>query len=144
MAWANWNAAYSYAFDKYVEADTYNYQAWGFIGKAQAHVYNVTPGEVRNALQDLVDACNRLYWGVESVLTYKAGEVPAYTTLWLMKNTNEGVGGDVDMNAILTALWGSKEWQTLLFVAYVDAMRGSISEKTVTEQAMGNYLRHFL
>ncbi len=53
-------------------------------------------------------------------------------------------GGSVDMGDILTAMWASENWQTLLFVSYVDAMRGSISEKTVTEQAMGNYLRHFL
>ena len=50
----------------------------------------------------------------------------------------------VDMNAILDAMWVSLDWQTLLFIAYIDAMRGSISEKTVTETSMANYLRHFL
>jgi len=144
MAWANWNTAYSYAFNEYSDADTYNLQAWSNIGKAQGHVYNIPPGEVKNCCQDLVDACNRLYNGIECLLTYKAGEVPAYTTLWMMKNTQEGEGDGVDMNAILSAMWSSANTQTLLFIAYIDAMRGSISEKTVTQQSMADYLRHFL
>ena len=51
---------------------------------------------------------------------------------------------EIDMNAILDAMWASADWQTLVFISYVDAMRGSVSEKTVTEQSMANYLRHFL
>lgn len=62
---------------------------------------------------------------------------------WIDTNWPTG-GGAVDMDAILSALWDSVPWQTLLFVAYIDAMRGSVSEKTVTETAMANYLRHFL
>lgn len=144
MAWANWNAAYTYAFDAYNDADDYNLAAWQRIGWAQADVYSIPAGACKNACQHLVDACNKLYNGIEKLLTYKAGEAPAYTTLWMMKNTQEGAGGDVDMNAILTAMWESANSQTLLFITYIDAMRGSISEKTVTSQSMADYLRHFL
>jgi len=62
---------------------------------------------------------------------------------WIDSNWPNG-GGAVDMDAILSAMWSSKNWQTLLFIAYIDAMRGSISEKTVTQQSMADYLRHFL
>lgn len=61
----------------------------------------------------------------------------------LQEQIDAGIGA-VDMDAILDAMWNAKDWQTLLFVAYIDAMRGSVSEKTVTEQSMSNYLRHFL
>lgn len=61
----------------------------------------------------------------------------------LQAQIDAGVGA-VDMGTILNAMWASEDWQTLLFVAYIDAMRGSLSEKTVTEQSMANYLRHFL
>lgn len=62
---------------------------------------------------------------------------------WIDNNWPSG-GAAVDMNAILTAMWDSVDWQTLLFITYIDAMRGSLSEKTVTEQSMADYLRHFL
>lgn len=52
--------------------------------------------------------------------------------------------GVVDMNAMLDAMWESKSWQTLLFIVCIDGMRGSLSEKTVTKEAMAKYLRHFL
>lgn len=67
------------------------------------------------------------------------------TMQWLDNNIPwGGGGGGIAMSDILTAMWASENWQTLLFIAYVDAMRGSVSEKTVTETNMGNYLRHFL
>lgn len=62
---------------------------------------------------------------------------------WIDSNWPSG-GAAVDMNAILSAMWNSVNWQTLLFVTYIDAMRGSISEKTVTETNMANFMRHFL
>jgi len=87
-------------------------------------------------------------WDVRNDLSFGANS----TRYWLVKclqwidnNWPTGGGGaTVDMDAILDAMWASETWQTLLFIAYIDAMRGSISEKTVTETAMGNYLRHFL
>jgi len=77
-------------------------------------------------------------WGANSMQVYDLLALDWIDSNW------PGDGAAVDMNAILTALWGSANWQTLLFVAYIDAMRGSISEKTVTEKAMADYLRHFL
>lgn len=64
---------------------------------------------------------------------------------WVNDNwPTNGPPAEVTMDAILAALWASAEWQTLLFVTRIDAMRGSISEKTVTEKAMADQLRHFL
>lgn len=62
---------------------------------------------------------------------------------WINDNW-PGDAAEVDMQAILSAMWESLDWETLLFVTRIDAMRGSISEKTVTEQAMAEQLRHFL
>lgn len=61
----------------------------------------------------------------------------------LQDQIDEG-GGVVDMTAILNAMWAAESWETLLFIPYIDAMRGSISEKTVTGDAMGRFLRHFI
>ena len=67
------------------------------------------------------------------------------TLQWIDVNwSGGGAPAVVDMQAILDAMWASKTWQTLLFITYIDAMRGSVSEKTVTEQKMADYLRHFL
>lgn len=51
---------------------------------------------------------------------------------------------ELTMSKILDALWDAEPHQCLLFVPMIDAMRGAISEKTVTEQWMSNALRHFL
>jgi len=51
---------------------------------------------------------------------------------------------EITMDAILDAMWDSLGGQTMTFITYIDAMRGSISEKTVFEPYLSSYLRHFL
>lgn len=51
---------------------------------------------------------------------------------------------ELTMSKILDAMWDAKPHQCLLFVPMIDAMRGSIWNKTVTSEWMGNALRHFL
>lgn len=57
--------------------------------------------------------------------------------------SQEGGDGDVTMSAILDAMWKAEPHQSLLFIPMIDAMRGSIWNKTVTEEWMSNALRHF-
>lgn len=68
----------------------------------------------------------------------------AIALYWINDNWPIGNGAEVTMKSILDAMWDSEIWQTLLFITRIDAMRGSISEKTVTEQAMADQLRHFI
>lgn len=58
---------------------------------------------------------------------------------WPTPNGN----GEIDMAAILDAMWKSKGGQTMDFILYVDAMRGAISEKTVFAPYLASYLKHF-
>ncbi len=122
MAWANWNAAYTYMFGEYSNAADYNTTAWQKIGNAQGHTYDVTDPDTKSALQDLVDACNRLYFGIESLIGYKAGEVPAYTPLWMMKNTQESAGG-ITMDDILNNMLSASFEQLQKFIGIEDAYR---------------------
>lgn len=58
--------------------------------------------------------------------------------------SQEGGNGEIDMSAILDAMWAAKPYECLLFIPMIDAMRGSIQNKTVTSEYMANALRHFL
>ena len=84
------------------------------------------------------DMRNHFAFGADSVRYWVVKCLQWIDTNW------DGDGVPVDMSAILNAMWASLDWQTLLFIAYIDAMRGSLSEKTVTETSMANYLRHFM
>lgn len=100
-------------------------------------------GEDHEAIYDLYMGCIDLVTGTD-LLTFQYD--PFYPDMPIphFLEFHTGENGAVDMDAILSAMWESKEWQTLLFVTRIDAMRGSISEKTVTEKAMADQLRHFL
>ncbi|MBA7571645.1 hypothetical protein ES708_13411 [subsurface metagenome] len=58
--------------------------------------------------------------------------------------SQEGGNGEIDMTAILDAMWKAKPHQCLLFIPMIDAMRGSIQNKTVTSQYMADALKHFM
>lgn len=58
--------------------------------------------------------------------------------------SQEGGDAEIDMAAILDAMWKSKGGQTMDFILYVDAMRGAISEKTVYAPYLESYLKHFM
>jgi len=58
--------------------------------------------------------------------------------------SQEGGDGAIDMSAILDAMWECEKHQPLLFIPMIDAMRGSIQNKTVTMDWMSNALRHFI
>jgi len=66
------------------------------------------------------------------------------TLQWINDNWPENGDGEIDMTMILDAMWDCKKHQPLLFIPMIDAMRGSIQEKTVTTDWMSNALRHFL
>lgn len=51
---------------------------------------------------------------------------------------------ELTLSKIMDAMWNCKKHQSLLFIPMIDAMRGSIQEKTVTSQYMADALRHFL
>ena len=63
---------------------------------------------------------------------------------WLNNNWPTDGPAEITMDAILDAMWNSIGGQTMTFITYIDAMRGSISEKTVFEPYLSSYLRHFL
>lgn len=65
------------------------------------------------------------------------------TLQWINDNWPEDGDGEIDMSAILEALWAAKPHQSLLFIPMIDAMRGSIWNKTVTEDWMSKALKHF-
>lgn len=63
---------------------------------------------------------------------------------WIDDNwLTDGVEYELTMSKIMAVMWDSKPYQTLLFIPMIDAMRGSIWNKTVTEQWMSNALKHF-
>ena len=65
------------------------------------------------------------------------------TLQWINDNWPEDGIAEIDMSAILDAMWDAKPYQCLLFVPMIDAMRGSIWNKTVTEEWMSKALIHF-
>lgn len=65
------------------------------------------------------------------------------TLQWINDNWPEDGDGAIDMSMILDAMWACKKHQPLLFIPMIDAMRGSIWNKTVTEEWMSNALKHF-
>ena len=66
------------------------------------------------------------------------------TLQWINDNWPEDGAAEIDMSAILDAMWDAEGGQPLTFISYIDAMRGSVSEKTVYAPYMEGYLRHFL
>ncbi|GAH42766.1 unnamed protein product [marine sediment metagenome] len=58
--------------------------------------------------------------------------------------SQEGGNGAIDMTTILDAMWKAEPHQCLLFIPMIDAMRGSIQNKTVTTDWMSQALRHFM
>ena len=66
------------------------------------------------------------------------------TLQWINDNWPEDGETEIDMSMILDAMWGCQKHQPLLFIPMIDAMRGSIQEKTVTSQWMADALRHFV
>ncbi|GAI93127.1 unnamed protein product [marine sediment metagenome] len=67
------------------------------------------------------------------------------TTLqWINDNWPEDGDGVIDMSMILNAMWGCEKHQPLLFIPMIDAMRGSIQNKTVTTDWMSQALKHFM
>jgi len=66
------------------------------------------------------------------------------TLQWINDNWPENGDGEIDMSAILEAMWTCEKHQPLLFIPMIDAMRGSIQQKTVTTEWMSNALRHFM
>jgi len=100
-------------------------------------------GEDHEAIYDLYLGCIDLRSGA-NLLTCQYD--PFYPDMpiphFLEFHTTED--GGVTMDAILDAMWNSMGGQTMTFVTYIDAMRGSISEKTVFEPYLSSWMRHFL
>lgn len=66
------------------------------------------------------------------------------TLQWINDNWPEDGETEIDMSMIIDAVWAAKPHQCLLFIPMIDAMRGSIMNKTVTEDWMSRALKHFL
>ena len=66
------------------------------------------------------------------------------TLQWINDNWPENGDGEIDMSAILAAMWTCEKHHPLLFIPMIDAMRGSIQQKTVTSQYMADALKHFM
>jgi len=66
------------------------------------------------------------------------------TLQWINDNWPEDGEVEIDMSMILAAMWDAEGGRPLTFINYIDAMRGSVSEKTVYAPYLESYLRHFL
>jgi len=62
---------------------------------------------------------------------------------WINDNWPEDGDTEIDMSMILDAMWKCEKHQPLLFIPMIDAMRGAISEKTVTSDYMQKAMKHF-
>ena len=120
-----------------------------------------TQGTAYNYADDAIDYANAGDWkngikmaayAVKSTLT--AFDILFQNYLWEFDQavsaecwywaSQEGAAVEIDMTAILEALWNASPEQCLLFIPMIDAMRGSIQAKTVTTDWMSEALRHFL
>lgn len=82
------------------------------------------------------------YWFETHQVDWRANTV---LVLKILKDKIDSLGEPttVDMSAILTAMWDAEPHQCLLFVPMIDAMRGSIWNKTVLPDWMSEAIRHF-
>ena len=82
----------------------------------------------------------------DAALHFTTGSPSMRTT---MKNTLQWINDNwpgvavIDMSAILNAMWNATPYQCLLFIPMIDAMRGAISEKSVTIESMESAMRRF-
>lgn len=65
-----------------------------------------------------------------------------YETLsWI--DSNIGGGGEVDMDAILAAMWDTDKLRSFHFINYIDAMRASIWNTEIYESHLTDWYIHF-
>lgn len=125
---------------------------------ASAAAYQGTAYDYCDTAADYADD-GEWKWGIKYCtyaikLTLTAFDILFQNYLWAFDRSafgeclywaaQEGGDGALDMSMILDALWDANPVQCLLFIPMIDAMRGSIMEKTVTTDWMANALRHFL
>ena len=124
----------------YVQTDIHNFynDMYDLAGQLAAESWAGASQAVYNACIHLWDLRDHISGGDPSMRI-----TVAYCFNWIDAEWPTD-GAEVTMSAILDALWKAEPWQTLLFVPMVDAMRGSISEKTVTSQWMADALKHFM
>jgi len=132
----NWRVVYGHIFsDLYNAHNHLNYAA----GQAAAENWNGLSIQLELVADYIYNAS----------FHFKGGSPNLYSTMyygmdWIDDNWPEiGEPPTLDMAAILDAVWKSKGGQTMDFILYIDAMRGSISEKTVFAPYLESYLRHF-
>jgi len=65
------------------------------------------------------------------------------TLQWINDNWPEDGAAEIDMSAILDAMWAAKPHQCLLFIPMIDAMRGSIYDKTIDWEMIKAGVMHF-
>lgn len=56
---------------------------------------------------------------------------------------NIGDGGEVTMDAILTAMWDTDKLRSFHFINYIDAMRAGIWNTEIYETHLQDWYRHF-
>lgn len=105
---------------------------------ADAENYKLGIYKIAQALQYFTDVYDRLidlYFG-------DADESDLFESLYW--SAQSGGDTEIDMSDILNAVWDANPAQCLLFIPMIDAMRGSIQNKTVTTQYMADALKHFM
>ena len=139
-----------------------NFIDWGYADggaaltallDARNHLY--TAGDYIEA-EDWVNAKTQLYNAADDfgyVGRYLLQDDVFYESLrrdwrdalyWINDNwPADGVEYELTMSKIMNAMWDAEPYQCLLFVPMIDAMRGSIWNKTVTEEWMAKALIHF-
>jgi len=108
--------------------------------KARTHWYLA---EDHLAIDDLIYALADIIYAL-GMVSYIYDPFYPEPMLYHFLEAHTAENGAVDMDAILSAMWDSAGGQTMTFITYIDAMRGSISEKTVFEPYLASYLKHFL
>lgn len=132
----NWRITYSYIWSDL--RNLYNY-------------LNYTADQIRaenfSGAADMLEMCANHTNAIAG--HFKGGSPNLYSTMyyamdWIDDNwPTVGEEYELTMSKILDALWDAKPHQCLLFIPMIDAMRGSIMEKTVTLDYMARALRHF-
>lgn len=127
---ANWHTGYFYwdlTYDRASKAITYANQGnWQMGIKYCAYAIKM----LADVVNDFVDC----QW--DDIEKSRMAE----SIYWAAQ---QGGDGELDMSAILNAMWESESHQPLLFIATIDAMRTSIFDKTIDIPTFAGYVRHF-
>ena len=140
-SYSNFTDAFADLCDKNTVYRTYIEDCYD---KADTAIDYANAGNYKNGIKYNSYAIKALATAIDSIIH---GQYFEWYDSWFYESiywaSKEG-GDVVDMAAILDAMWNAYGGQTMTFILYIDAMRGSISEKSVFTPYLESYLRHFL